>query len=57
LTPSFLGAFGCFFEAVGFAVDCDDLGVVDKGTSNNDDFLVGSNAGAARTVIFALNLP
>ena len=30
LTPSFFGAFGCLFEAVGFAVDCDDLGVVDK---------------------------
>jgi hypothetical protein len=30
LAPSFRGAFGCFFEAVGFAVDCDDLGVVDS---------------------------
>src|SRR5215831_5766406 len=28
---------GCFFEAVGFAVDCDDLGVVDKAIDQGGD--------------------
>ena len=37
MTPSFFGAFGCFFEAVGFAVDCDDLGVVDKAIDQGGD--------------------
>jgi len=37
LTPSFLGAFGCLFEAVGFAVDCDDLGVVDEAIDEGGD--------------------
>src|ERR1700730_9100014 len=37
LTPSFVGAFGCLFEAIGFAVDCDDLGVVDKAIDQGSD--------------------
>src|SRR5580704_11807416 len=37
LTPSFVGAFGCLFEAVGFAVDCDDLGMVDKAIDQGGD--------------------
>jgi hypothetical protein len=28
---------GCLFEAVGFAVDCDDLGVVDKAIDQGGD--------------------
>ena len=37
MTPSFFGAFGCLFEAVGVAVDCDDLGVVDKTIDQGGD--------------------
>jgi hypothetical protein len=37
LTPSFVGAFGCLFEAIGFAVNCDDLGVVDKAIDQGSD--------------------
>jgi len=37
VAPSFRGAFGCSFESVGFAVDCDDFGVVDKTIDQGGD--------------------
>jgi len=37
LTSAFLGAFGCLLEAVGFAIDCDDLGVMDEAIDQGGD--------------------
>ena len=37
LTSPFFGAFGSLFEAVGFAIDCDDLGVMDEAIDQGSD--------------------
>jgi hypothetical protein len=35
--PPFFGTFGCLFETVGLAVDCDDLGVMDEAIDQGGD--------------------
>ena len=37
MTSSLLGAFGCLFEAVGLAIDCDDLGMMDEAIDEGGD--------------------
>ena len=37
MTSAFFGAFGSLFEAVGFAIDCDDLGVMDEAINQGGD--------------------